>query len=100
MIGEGLILCGSALVELGEPHADTHGVLEELLCAATHTSLLLLLQRLVLERVYAVREASLHQRVVHPQTVTDLELVDHGGHSDIIFLGKILHISQHTLVHL
>lgn len=32
--------------------------------------------------------------------VADLELVDHGRHSDLISLGKVVQVCQHALVHL
>lgn len=62
-----LVRRGHALVKLGEPHADPHGVLQELLRAPADARLLLLVQVLAPERVHAVREAPLHQRIVHSQ---------------------------------
>uniref|UniRef100_A0A0A9GS29 Uncharacterized protein n=1 Tax=Arundo donax TaxID=35708 RepID=A0A0A9GS29_ARUDO len=55
----------NTLVKLSKSHANPHGVLQELLCAAADTGLLLLVQGLTAERVNAVREAPLHQGIVH-----------------------------------
>lgn len=63
-----LVWCSSALVELGESHADSHRVLQEFLCTSSDAGLFLLVQSLATECVYAVGETSLHECIIHPQT--------------------------------
>jgi hypothetical protein len=90
---------GGALVELGEAHADAHGVLEELLGAAADAGLLVLVEGLAAEGVDAVGEAALDEGVVHAEAVAQLQLVDHGAHAELVLLRHPLQVAQHALVH-
>lgn len=62
-----LIWCGSALVQLREPHSNTHRVLQELLSTSANARLFLLIERFAPKWVYAICEASFHQCIIHPQ---------------------------------
>ena len=68
LLGPNLVRGRATLVELRKAHADPHWVLQVLLSASLNTCLLLLVQSLPTETLYAVTEASLYQRVVHLQT--------------------------------
>lgn len=90
------------MVELCKSHTNTHGMLEELLSTPSNTCFLLFGQGFARKAVYAVIKTPLHQGIVQPQTVTNLKLVYHGGHSLLIFFRKIIQVCplQHALVHL
>jgi hypothetical protein len=58
----------AALVELRNAHGDPQRMLQVFLGTSLYTRFLLLVQALPPELVHAVREAFLHQKVVHLQT--------------------------------
>lgn len=68
LLGPNLVRGRATLVELRKAHTDPHWVLQVLFSASLHTCLLLFVQGLPTETLYAVTEAPLYQRVVHLQT--------------------------------